>query len=280
MLFRQLSFLKLTGRAVLALAVFVSFPVFAQDLEEPQPLNVFLNLEKENEVVEAGGLLLDIRLDAVKEAALSYGARGGLAWQTFKISNDLEKRERYLDRVFDFSQLLIPAPSGLLIEPPIVSESANAMLIEYGAQEAAVSDRIYHIIKNAQIVSAGRSWREYLQRDWGGFEVDTPPDILRPADKEEREAWKKNIIKGWEQGVLQADEIFEDDLALLSADFQGMVRYRLLLAQGMISPPRALQVDRGVTGGGHEMRVGDRAIQITGVPELMTGSDAWKPANR
>jgi defect-in-organelle-trafficking protein DotC len=280
MLFRQLLSLKSLGMGALALAVLASAPVHAQNIDEPLPLKAFLNLEKENEVVEAGGLLLDIRLDAVKEAALSFGARGGLAWQTYKIGKDLEKRERYLDRVFDFSQLLIPAPSGLLIEPPIVSESANAMLIDYGAQEAAVSDRIYHIIKNAQIVSTGRSWREYLQRDWGGFTVDPPPDILRPADAEERAAWVENVKKGWEQGVLQADEIFEEDLALLSADFQGMVRYRLLLAQGMISPPRALQVDRGVTGGGHEMRVGDRAIQITGVPELMTGSDEWKPANR
>ena len=59
-----------------------------------------------------------------------------------------------------------------------------------------------------------------------------------------------------------------------------MIRYRTLLAQGMVSQPYALQVDRGITGDGNEMRVGDRAVQITGVPELITGSDQWKPANR
>ena len=59
-----------------------------------------------------------------------------------------------------------------------------------------------------------------------------------------------------------------------------MVRYRLLLSQGMISPPYALQVDRGITGGGEEMRIGDRAVQITGVPELITGYDQWQPASR
>ena len=59
-----------------------------------------------------------------------------------------------------------------------------------------------------------------------------------------------------------------------------MVRYKLLLAQGMVSPPYALQVDRGVTGGGEEMKVGDRAVQITGVPEFVTGADQWKPANQ
>ena len=58
------------------------------------------------------------------------------------------------------------------------------------------------------------------------------------------------------------------------------MRYRVLLTQGMVSPPYALQVDRGVTGDGNEMRIGDRAVQITGVPELITGSEQWQPANR
>ena len=66
----------------------------------------------------------------------------------------------------------------------------------------------------------------------------------------------------------------------MTADFEGMIRYRLLLAQGMVSQPYALMVDRGITGDGTEMRIGDRAVQITGVPELMTGSDQWKPASR
>ena len=59
-----------------------------------------------------------------------------------------------------------------------------------------------------------------------------------------------------------------------------MVRYRTLLAKGMVSPPYALQVDRGVTGGGNEMRVGDRAISITDPSKLQTGTQGWQPANR
>lgn len=247
----------------------------------PMSLRELENIQRENEPVGPLALMPnDIRQDAIAEAAISYGARGSLAWHSYAIILELKKRERYLDKVFDFAQLLIPAPSGLLIEPPIVSESANALLIEYDAQQAAVSDRIYNIISNARIVTAPRSWRQYLERDWGGSTIEPPPDILRPANDEERKIWIDNVNKGWEQGVTQAEEIFADDLALLTADFQGMVRYRILLAQGMISPPRALQVDRGITGNDNEMRIGNRAIQITGVPKLITGSDEWKPANR
>ena len=244
----------------------------------PPTLEEAESIERDNEALEDSGMALDIRLDALKEAAASYGARAGLASRTYEIHQEITKRSRYLDKVYDFSKLLVPAPSGLLIEPPVVSEAANAMLIDFDGQQAAVSDRIYNIINNARIVSTPRNWRTYLERDWG--EVEPPPDILRPENDDERKTWIKYVRRGWEQGSLQANEIFEENLNLLNADFQGMIRYRTLLAQGMISPPYALQVDRGITGDGEEMRIGDRAVQITGVPELMTGFEEWQPASR
>ncbi len=245
----------------------------------PPPIEKFEQLPKQNKIIDADtGLPFDIRMEAMREAALSYGARGGLAWRTYEIRQELDRRARYLDRVFDFRQLLIPAPSGLVIEPPIISEAENAMIIDSGGLNAAVADKYYHINQNARIVTTGRNWRNYLERDWG--EIVPPPDILRPADEEEREYWINLVHEGWQKGVEQAEEIFENDLKQLQADFLGMVRYRMLLAQGMVSPPYALQTDRGVTGGGNEMRVGDRQVEITGIPVLKPGYDEWQPANR
>lgn len=247
----------------------------------PAPMTSLQGIPKENKVTDDGeesGLPFDIRKEAQKEAAVSYGARGGLAFRTYQIRQEIQLRAPYLDKVYNFSELLIPAPSGLLIEPPIISEVENAMIIDNGGQQAAVSDRIYNIIANAKIVSTPRSWREYLEREWG--DVETPPDILRPNNDEERAAWNKNVAIGWEQGTAQANEIFEEDLNRLQADFQGMVRFRMLLSQGMISAPYALQTDRGVTGGGDEMRVGDRAVEITNSPGLISEYDKWQPANR
>ncbi|MGB0720062.1 MAG: type IV secretory system conjugative DNA transfer family protein, partial [Bdellovibrionales bacterium] len=97
---------------------------------------------------------------------------------------------------------------------------------------------------------------------------------------EERAIWIEKTARGWDEGIRQANEIFEEDLNLMTADFEGMVRYRMLLSQGMISPPYALQIDRGISGDGEEMRIGDRAVQITGVPQLMTGFEEWRPASR
>lgn len=249
------------------------------DSQKPMERYELENIEPSEFISEKNtGLPFDIRNDAIKEAALSYGARGGLVWRTYYIRQELERRASYMNKVFDFTNLLIPAPSGLLIEPPVISEAINAMLINGSGTEAAVADRVYNITNNARIVSTSRNWRNYLERDWGA--VEPPPDILRPQDKKEREKWIKWIREGWAKGVEQADDIFQEDLQSLTADYKGMVRYRVLLAQGMVSPPYALQVDRGITGGGVEMRVGDRAVQITGMPELMTGADKWQPASR
>ncbi|MFN3700824.1 MAG: type IV secretion system DotC family protein [Alphaproteobacteria bacterium] len=262
---------------ILVASSFHSTPASAEP-PPPPSLNHIMNVQPTQKNPRDPGLPIDIRQEAIREAALSFGARAGLSRRIYEIRQELNYRARYLDKVFDFSQLLIPAPSGLLIEPPIVSSGENAMIIGATGQEAAVSDRIYNISANARIVSTPRTWRVYLERAWGDPEL--PPDILLPENREERELWIELVTRGWEYGYAQANDIFEADLNRLVADYQGMVRYRLLLAQGMISAPYALQVDRGITGGPNEMRIGDRAVQITGVPQLITGSEQWQPASR
>ena len=219
----------------------------------------------------------EIRQQGLREAAMSYGARGGLANRTFEIRRTLVEKEAYLDRIYDFKRLLITAPSGLMLEPPVISEADDAMLIETDGQTAAVADKIYNINVDARIVAAPRNWRAYLERDWG--DVAPPPSILYPREDEQK-AWLAALRKGWDEGLKQADEVFQADLDRLNADFRGMVRYRMLLAQGIVTAPYTLQTDRGVTGGGKEMRVGDRALQLTGPSQLQTEAYQWRPASR
>lgn len=225
---------------------------------------------------KAGTMGLQIRNDAVREAALSYGARGGLASRTFEIQRRLAEYDSSLTRTFDFSRLLIAAPSGFLIEPPIVSEAQKAVLVNGGGQKAVVADRVFRINKEARIVTAPRDWHLYLERDWG--HVNPPPALLLPKDRDERKQWRQLVAEGWQAGIQQADEIFESDLDRMTNDFVGMARYRELLSQNMITPPYAMHEDRGVTGGGVEMRVGDRGVAITGPSVLIPRSDAWATA--
>jgi defect in organelle trafficking protein DotC len=232
----------------------------------------------DSEITKSNAIGLQIRSDAMRESGLSYGARGGLANRTFEIQRRLAEYDTSMSKAFNFSRLLIAAPSGLLIEPPIVSEAQQAVLVNSGGQAAAVADRIYRINRVARIVTAARDWRLYLERDWG--RVDPPPAILLPKTEEEKAAWAAYVKQGWEQGLKQAEETFESDIDHMTNDYVGMVRYRELLAQGMISKPYALFDDRGVTGGGKEMRIGDRGVTITGQSSLISKSSKWTPANR
>lgn len=221
---------------------------------------------------------LDIRRDAQREAALSFGARGGLAKRNYEIMESLSGYEDALDRVFDFRRLLIHAPSGTMIEPPIIRESIDALTVVDDGMEAAVSDRIYNISKNAKIVTAPKNWRNYLRHDWS--EVKPPPSILWPRNEEEEIRWSNWVAEGYEEGYDQAEEMFDSNLARLTSDFNGMIQYKMLLAKGLVSSPFAMHEDRGVTGGGEEMRIGDRAIRITQPSAFNTRPEDWKALDR
>lgn len=221
---------------------------------------------------------LDMRKEAQKEAALSYGARGGLAKRNHQIMERMRGFDPVLDKTFNFRALLIKAPSGMLIEPPIVKESIDALVITEEGNEAAVAEEVYDINKQAKIVSAPRDWRQYLMQSWS--DVPPPPRVLWPKNPAEQASWNSWVASGWKAGFDQADQIFESNTNRMVADYSGMVRYRMLLAQGMISAPYAMQEDRGVTGNKKQMRVGDRALRITGPSQFLTGADLWKPADR
>lgn len=242
----------------------------------PPTLNEILDLPRGFEAGIPPGL--EIRKDAMREAAISLGARSGLSRRTWEIRQDLARRAEELSRTFDFRHLLIALPSGLLLEPPVVGEAQDALRIANAGRTAAVADRVYNIGKPARIVSAPRTWQSYLERDWG--DVKPPPILLLPKTQEERILFQKWVREGWQQGYDQADWILEADLNRLIRDFTGMVRYRKLLAQGIISEPFTIHEDRGVTGGGNEMRVGDRAVHITNPSALEPKVELWSPVDR
>ncbi len=89
-------------------------PLVESDVE-PVDIEVLLGYEVEEDPDDDTALPFDIREDALKEAAISFGARGGLAKRTWEIRKNLDTRARYLDKVYDFEQLLVAAPSGFKI---------------------------------------------------------------------------------------------------------------------------------------------------------------------
>lgn len=218
-----------------------------------------------------GSGINNLRLQSVKETAMSVGARTALAWRAVEINRMLVERQPYLDGVFNFQGLLLDKE----ILPPVLLESRNDLNMD-GPHAIRVADRTYRIMRQARFVTLAPTWREYLMMSETKPE---PPDIaMLPTTTEEKIAWQKGIVEGWDEGVKQANLIYEENLARLKRDYQGMVRYRMLLAQNMVSAPQVAQRDLGITGGGEQLSVNDRILTIKALPSLKADSENWKPS--
>jgi defect-in-organelle-trafficking protein DotC len=210
-----------------------------------------------------------IRIQALRDTALSVGARGGLAWRAAKINAVLLHNERLLYRIFNFNSLLLEQN----ILPPVLTEARNTLSLG-GHDTIRIADRSYQILHQAHFVTAAPNWRDYL---WLSFSPPESPDkSLLPRNRVERAVWQRYTKEGWQAGIQQAELIFKENIARLQRDFEGMIRYRTLLAQNMVSPPYVAEMDMGITGGGSDLTAGDRLLRITAFPTLQNNSQDWK----
>jgi len=211
----------------------------------------------------------DLRMQALRDTALSVGARGGLSDRSKGLNELLTLQERLLDRVFNFQAMILDKK----VLPPVLIEGRDPLNTS-GTDVIRVADRNYQIQAQARFVTAPPSWREYL---WMNYEDPKTPDrSLLPKTNSEKTVWQAYIAEGWQAGAQQADLIFAENLARLKRDYEGMILYRRLLAQNMVSPPFVAQTDLGVTGDAQNMTINDRILRITAFPELQLDPNLWK----
>lgn len=213
-----------------------------------------------------------IRIDALKETALTIGSQGGLAKRTNQINNMLHNNENKLSQVFNFNGLLLDKS----ILPPVLVSSEQSLDLT-GPDIIRLSDSTYKIIKQAHFVTTAPTWREYLLLDYEKPEL--PDSTLLPRSKRERKIWKKYVRIGWKKGLEQADSIYNQNLAELHRDFNGMVLYKKLLSQNIVSKPYVAEADIGTTSNvdNTEIHVNDRILRITAIPKLNPNSKQWRP---
>lgn len=210
-----------------------------------------------------------IRIQALRDTALSVGARGGLAFRAAEMNAVLLKNENMLYRVFNFNAMLLDKN----VLPPVLTQGRNTLTLG-GTDTIRIADRTFIILTQAKFVTAAPNWRDYL---WLGYKTpETPDRTLLPRNREERIVWKKYIDEGWVAGMQQAELIFKENIARIKRDYQGMILYRTLLAQNIVSPPFVAEMDMGVTGGGTDLTVNDRILRITAFPALQNDSENWK----
>lgn len=209
-----------------------------------------------------------LRYQGLREASLSLGARAGLAWRAQQINQIVARHERNLDLVFNFNSLMLDKH----VLPPVLIEGRQN-LDQTADDIIRISDRAYSIQSQARFVTVPPTWRDYLKMNYK--EPDIPDSSLMPRTDSEKKVWDRYVDEGWQAGISQADVIFAENLGRLKRDFDGMIRYRVLLAQNMVSKPYVAQVNMGVTGGDSQMAINDRVLRITALPEFNISSQEW-----
>lgn len=211
-----------------------------------------------------------IRLQALHETAFTLGARGALAWRSIQIDRTLENESDYLNHVFNFNQLLI---NGNVL-PPVITQADDSFNLS-SANAIRTASKIYKIVSQARFTTTAPTWRAYL---WMNFKKPKMPShTLLPSTQIEANVWNQYLREGWKQGLAQANEIFAVNLNRLKRDYVGMVTYRKLLAQHMVSAPYVAHANLGVTGNSQEIRINDRVARITDQSKLQTDANKWTP---
>ena len=199
--------------------------------------------------------LSQLRSKSLQDSAMSIGAQAGLAWASGHIDTEMQKDRKYLDTIYNFNAMMLS--HGVL--PPVLERGDNTINLD-DPNTIRVSDRTYKIVKQAQFVSTAPNWREYLSMVYS--KPILPDRTLLPRTALEQEIWRKGIRLGWDMGIEQAHTIFQQNLARLKRDYNGMVIYRKLLENKMISPPFVARTELGVTGDGDNMRVNVQVLRI------------------
>jgi defect-in-organelle-trafficking protein DotC len=211
-----------------------------------------------------------IKAQALRETATSLGAQGALAWRAKAINGMLTKEASTLDKLYDFNRLMLSNN----VLPPVLAESTND-LTQSDADTLRLSDKTYKILSPARFTTTPPTWRTYL---WLHFkQPDIPNKTLLPKTQAEAKIWNQYLKVGWKQGLTQANQIFSANMSRLKRDYLGMVLYRKLYSQHMVSAPFVAKAELGVTGNENEVHINDQVLKITSHSALQTDSAKWKP---
>lgn len=214
--------------------------------------------------------LSGLRARSLRDSAMSIGAQGGLAYASRHMNERMNKDRIYLDTIFNFNGMMLS--HGVL--PPVLVEGDFTLNLD-DPNTIRVSDRTYKIVQQARFATTPPNWREYLILGYSKPEL--PDRTLLPRSDAEQRVWCSAILLGWEKGMEQAYSIFQQNLARLKRDYNGMILYRRLLQQHMISQPFVARTELGVTGDGSDMRINDQVLRIVELPQLQTNTKHWQP---
>lgn len=213
-----------------------------------------------------------IKIEALKEAALGIGVKGGLRKQLAHINGVIEKKTRELDTIYDFGNLMIRDR----VVPAVITE-ARDLYNQDGAYALRLSGAFYKIDQQPRFASVPPNWRDYLWFGNADKEDEISVGNMRPKTDYERQLWREYIGKGWQQGIDQANVMLQYGLDRLNRDLTGMIRFHTFVLQNKITMPAiATQTWAYSAQQTESIAVDETLLRITTLPEFNPAMDKWR----
>lgn len=244
---------------------------FAQTANAPLGLDDILKATPQSP--ESAGIP-EIRFNAIRETAMTFGAQAGLARRSYENQQKLERQAKHLDVVYNFQALMVEGN----VVPPVLTETSD--VYDQSSEDILrVIGKVYRIEQQARFTYVAPTWRSYMM---SGYDFDSNLVAqVSPQTDQERALWRKGVEEGFRLGAAQADEILKQNFASLQRDFVGMVLYHRMLDSGMVTKPFVASTRSGVTRAADgSMHVGEVFLRITAAPDFVDNTDKWKTGPR
>lgn len=217
------------------------------------------------------------RYTEMRKAALSFGMRSAMAHRQQEISSRFKAHEQKLDRTFDFRRIVIPIKNNdAVIIPPVIAETEKSLSIGEDGKVATISQATIKIIQPARIAATAPRWKDYVSRADIG-KVSEPPISLLPKTEAEQKNWAAWVAEGWKKGEQASIDNWEQDLARLKRDFEGMVNYLTLVEEGRVRALYLASSDLGITGEGTSVEIGKSIVKIANPAHLIGADGEYLP---
>lgn len=211
-------------------------------------------------------------LNIVREEAMSIGTQAGLYWAASEI-NQMLLDHSYLLNEIDFAPLLIDKRRYFII-PPVITEDEGTRVLSTTGRSIRLIDKTYRIEREPRFALEPPTWHDYLLISVSP--PNRPAEALLGSDADEIRAWEQGVADGWDIGVEQALLTHQNKVMQLTNDYQGMIRYHILLTQNMVSSPQINESYQPIAGGGRRLVIEESNVEITVNPSLNSNRYSWE----
>lgn len=242
-----------------------------QQLDAQSPLAVIGRVAHE---FEEGS---DIKLSAMKDAALAIGAQHGFAHRMDQLKQQVYAKADYLDSLYDFGSLMRltnDSAAEAYLLPPVIQQAENVIAADIDQRRIRISNEYYVITEPARLVTRPPNWREFLVYDTP-VSLQMPDKVLLPENGREKQYWANWVEQGWTAGVGQAEMEMMSRVRKLAGTYTGMTRYARMNLERRVEAPTVANMSQQVTGNTEEMRIGDQVLELVTDAKMNTNADDW-----